>query len=440
MATAKKRRTKGSGSIVKRGKVYYLVIKEDGKVVSKKSLRTGDRKTAEQKAEELLPNFDLKTKEEFVAKVAEIRRLKSQDKVKLSQAWEMFYTSKFRRQQTAEGTLGNYKRNYERFLGWLNRNYPTCKTLSEITLKIAEEYAQDVEDMIISNSTYNYHIRGMATITNVLMHDAGISENVWERIPRKPNDSIGKKAFTEEEVGRLLEAFDDESLKLMYKEQMKILFCIALFTGMRLADCALLLWRDIDLKSGMISLMPVKTKGSRKRITAPLSPAFREKLQEAADSWGMDGYVIPAVAERYQQNASGVSDDIQKVISFIGLETNIEPEVGLSRKRKAVQYGFHSFRHTFCSHSASNGMPVALLSEITGDSIATLQKYYVKIQHQALHKAATAIPGLPVTAKEVSQEQPAPKHAIKENLLAELQNATDLTDREKMLLALLKEK
>ena len=138
----------------------------------------------------------------------------------------------------------------------------------------------------------------------------------------------------------------------------------------------------------------------------------------------MDGYVIPAVAERYQQNASGVSDDIQKVISFIGLETNIEPEVGLSRKRKAVQYGFHSFRHTFCSHSASNGMPVALLSEITGDSIATLQKYYVKIQHQALHKAATA----------------APKHAIKENLLAELQNATDLTDREKMLLALLKEK
>ena len=287
MATAKKRRTKGSGSIVKRGKVYYLVIKEDGKVVSKKSLRTGDRKTAEQKAEELLPNFDLKTKEEFVAKVAEIRRLKSQDKVKLSQAWEMFYTSKFRRQQTAEGTLSNYKRNYERFLGWLNRNYPTCKTLSEITLKIAEEYAQDVEDMIISNSTYNYHIRGMATITNVLMHDAGISENVWERIPRKPNDSIGKKAFTEEEVGRLLEAFDDESLKLMHKEQMKILFCIALFTGMRLADCALLLWRDIDLKSGMISLMPVKTKGSRKRITAPLTPAFREKLQEAADSWGM---------------------------------------------------------------------------------------------------------------------------------------------------------
>ena len=65
MATAKKRRTKGSGSIVKRGKVYYLVIKEDGKVVSKKSLRTGDRKTAEQKAEELLPNFDLKTKKEL---------------------------------------------------------------------------------------------------------------------------------------------------------------------------------------------------------------------------------------------------------------------------------------------------------------------------------------------------------------------------------------
>ena len=43
MATAKKRRTKGSGSIVKRGKVYYLVIKEDGKVVSKK---VSERETA----------------------------------------------------------------------------------------------------------------------------------------------------------------------------------------------------------------------------------------------------------------------------------------------------------------------------------------------------------------------------------------------------------
>ncbi len=431
----KKRRTKGNGSIFKNGDYYYLQHYVNGKKVVK-SLRTKNKTEAERKASTLLPDFALQTREDVVSKVAELKRLKTKDRVKLSRAWDMFYNSKLRRTATSEGTLANYRYMYNDFYQWLRKHYPTLETLSEITRPIAEEYAKDFDRRNITGNTYNYYIGALKTITAALMHEAGLTENVWMFISKKPVESIGKKPFTEEEVRRIFAALDDDEFKLMNKEQMKMLCHISYFTAMRLADCALLQWKDINMKTDIISLIATKTKGHRKRITVPIKPAFKEKLLAAADAWGTEQYVLPAVADRYKRNACGVREDAVTILEYAGLEVSID----MGRQRKTNQYGFHSWRHTFCSNAASNGMPITHLAEITGDSIATLQKYYVKIQHKALHRAAEAIPNIPLTVQE-AQEEEIPTHpTAQEDLLAQLQNAPDLTEREKMMLELLSRK
>ena len=432
----KRRRAKGNGYIFKNGDYYYLQRRVNGKKIVK-SLHTGNRAEAERKANELLPDLLLQTREDVVGKVAAIKRLKREDKVKLSYVWEMFYNSKLRRTTTAEGTLKNYHYMYDDFYRWVRKNYPSLEKLSDITKPITEEYARDLDKRNFTGNTYNYYIGALKTITAALMHEAGLTENVWTFIRKRAVESIGKKPFTVEEVRRIFTALDDDGLTLMNKAQMKMLCCIGYFTAMRLVDCALLQWKDIDLESDVISLIPVKTKGNRKRITVPIKSAFKEKLQAAADAWGTEQYVLPAVANRYKRNACGVRQDALEILKYAGFETSIDT----GRLRKTCQYGFHSWRHTFCSQAASNGMPITHLAEITGDSIATLQKYYVKIQHEALHRTVEAIPNIPVKAEEAQQKQASSEPSeTKEALLAELQNAPDLTDREKRLMALLKKR
>ncbi len=53
------------------------------------------------------------------------------------------------------------------------------------------------------------------------------------------------------------------------------------------------------------------------------------------------------------------------------------------------EYGYHSLRHTFCTECARAGVPATMLAAMAGDTIATLDKFYVK-----LDLAASAIPEL----------------------------------------------
>jgi len=113
-----KRRSKGSGSIILRGKKYYLETTIEGKRIQK-ALRTENKQEAQKLAKELLPNLQARTKEEITAKVAEARKLSAQNKVPINKTWELFYNSSLRKQSTSEGTLKNYQRNWKKFKSWL---------------------------------------------------------------------------------------------------------------------------------------------------------------------------------------------------------------------------------------------------------------------------------------------------------------------------------
>lgn len=433
MQNERKRRLKGTGSIFKKKNgIYYIQYTIDGNKIVK-TLHTRNKSEATERAAKILPDATVLTREDVVAKTAEIKRLKTMDRVKLAEVWMLFLKSKLRRQGTSPGTLANYERMYKRFYSWLRENYPKFRTLSEITAAIADEYAQDLDTEELNAVTYNYHIGALGTITKALMRLAGLSENVWGSLPRKQRKSIGKKALTHEEIKKLLGVFADDTISIPDKQQLEILFCIGTYTGMRLCDCALLKWEHIDFTKNLLSLYPRKTTGFNKKIKVPLHDELKNKLKEAFSSWHSEDnpYVIPNIAARYIRRKGDIIDTVLDIFRLVGIEPTSKMDEKHTRKRKANQYGFHSFRHTFCSECASNGMNINTLSEITGDSCRTLEKYYITIREDVIQKSSQYMLVLKPTEEiKISGK-------TKSGILAELENAPDLTDRERLLLTFL---
>jgi integrase len=431
---SKKRRTKGAGSLIKIGKKYYLQLYVNGKK-AKKSLRTENKLEAERKSKELLPDLHSKTRAELVTKVAEINRIAAKDLVKLDKVWEMFYKSPLRRQATSEGTLGNYERNWKQFVDWINTNYPNVTSMSQISLNIASEYANYLWSLKISGCTYNYKIGSLKTITQALKHQAGLDENVWYKIGRKQENKIGKKRLLPHEQEQLFAVFSDPEFVLKDKEQMEVLFYIAIGTGLRLVDCALFKWDFVNFDENMISLIPRKTKGFKKKVTIPILPQLRPYLDKARQEWGEDGYVLPQIAERYLRAIWDVSNDVLAVFSHAKLDTTVDKPEGQQRLKNVNQYGAHSLRHTFISECASKNVPVNVLAEMTGDKIQTLERYYIEINKDAVKNAAKIMTPVP---EKPAKELPFPDNVLQ--AIAVLEGAKRLSTREKQILDILKAK
>ena len=401
-------RQKGEGYIFKRGKFFYLQFDVAGKrkIIS---LKTTERREADAKADELLkPAVNARDKEEVLLHAARARKLVTTSSINLVNVWNE-YLKHSSRPDSSPGTLGNYERHWNNFIDWLKEVHPEIVKLSQITPETARKYAAylwEEKDRKITANTFNYHMKSLALITRILKGKAGLDVNSWtaDNISRKTELKQRRKEFSREQVNQIFDSFQNETLHLMHKPEMEVLFKIAAFTGLRLVDAVLLKWDSIDLVRNIISLVPVKTRKTGRRVNIPLHPILKNIL-EFAGSWKDEsGYVLPKVAGRYNINPDGLKSDCIRILEFNGFK-----ERGEGRGRARRFYGFHSFRHFFASTCADAGVPAATLAEILGDNIQTLNKYYVHAQEESrvkmLHALDNGTKQLAVSGVEPEREK-----------------------------------
>ncbi|MFA6715284.1 MAG: tyrosine-type recombinase/integrase [Victivallaceae bacterium] len=416
---AKTNRNKGAGSVFKRGKYYYLQYMING-VVKKVSLKCSSEREAKKKAAELLPALEAKTKEQIALHVAEARNLSKRNKLKLENVWSL-YLKNPARPDSSEGTLGNYKRNWDLFISWLLAIKPDINLLSDISSEMAQDYADFLwmgKKKKISAATFNYHMQSLTLITKILKDKAGIDANPWDTITRKTEMKQKRKEFTYSQAAKIFEAFDDDNLRLMNKQEMKVLFYIGAFTGLRLADAINLKWSAVNFARNIISLTPVKTRRIQREVNIPIHPNLKNIFIEAQNWKDESDYVLPNIAARYASNADGVKKDSIKVLEFCGFNDRGEGR-GLNRRL----YGFHSFRHFFASTCADAGVPVATLAEILGDNISTLNKYYIHAQKESRQKMINALDDKTDSKKFLNESN----QTTAEKKLSEIQNILDNT-------------
>jgi len=394
---------KSFGSLVVRGSRYYAFWRvKDSTGKSKavcKALRdeNGAAITTRPEAEKAKARLM-----EIVAKQNEVETLRSiahkiddtqadiqriQDKqnpaMTFTRAWTEFLSPTSGRNTCGKSTLRDYESKWEIYRSWMHENHPNVTALRDVTPELAKEYLDSLIKRGVSPNTYNSYIVVLRYVFKVLKDAARITENVWLKYKPLPAPTQGRRDLTVNELRQVCGSATGE---------LKMLFAIGTYTGLRLGDCCTLKWNEVDLARGQIRRIPRKT-ARRKPVPViiPIHPVLRDVLA-VIPAKDRGEYVNPTTAQTYLgPSRSKVTASIQKHFVDCGIKTTHNRENGI---RRFVDVGFHSLRHTFVSMCREANAPLSVVESLVGHHSPELTRHYTHISELAASNAVNLLPSI----------------------------------------------
>ena len=262
---------KVTGHLYKRGKFWIVAWQHNG-IRHKESTHTGNKRDALTEQNRILAPFRLESQEATLSNLitrveeahAEHQRLDDADPaLPLNTVWDA-YEAASNRPDSGPVTLSNYESWWNRFHKWISDNRPERKELRDITNEDAQAYAGHLQTMV-SPSTFNRHAFFLGLLFKVLKAPGRLHRNPFERenVTRKKAVQNVRDALTVEQLITVCSSVTGE---------MRTLFAIGVYCGLRLADAALLRWDSIDIAKNVVSLFPARppagaTNASQFRFT-----------------------------------------------------------------------------------------------------------------------------------------------------------------------------
>ena len=387
-----RRRANQTGTLERRGDGYWLarwyVYATDGERVRKsKAIRAATLADAERQLRELTEGNALITREKVIRKRlaeldavrGEIERLeRERPALAISDAFEAYLRSPDRPQSGAR-TLDGYAAQYGRFARWMARRFPAVPELRGVTRAIAAEYLAELAENASPN-TYNKHATLLRLVWRTVGTEARCTVNPWENVRRKVQPKTnGRRALTLDELARVCSTLTGE---------MRLLFALGIYTGLRLGDCALLEWGAVDMARRVIVTVPRKTARTGRMVEIPMHATLAAMLAGIPTD-RRTGYVLPDTAETYKRDDSAVVKRVRAAFKAAGIETGARVA---GYARGVARVGFHSLRHTFVSLMGNAGAPLALVQSIVGHSSPMMTAHYFHARTDALADAVSSLP------------------------------------------------
>ena len=414
----KRNRKHGAGNLTLRGGIWQARWTFNGRTFWR-STGTGNRKEAEKRLAEYVSDYqrdgEAATIRRQIARLGgveeEIKRAEdAKPALTLARAWDA-YEGSLKRSPVADVTLTRYRQRFGIFVEWMRGHFPAVAELRAVSEEHVEAFMREVAAKM-SGKTFNDYRGFLLQMWNVLGHDktARLSGNPWASISRRERNSYSRRELTMEELSSVVASVDGE---------MRVLFAVGIYTGLRLGDAVSLDWGAVDLVRGFIDATPHKTQKHGTRVHIPISPFF-QKLLEKTPIGKRRGPVTPELLTMYQHSDVALSERIQRVFRKCGIETQAEVAES-SRKRVAV--GFHSLRHSFVSLCANRGIPMAVVQSIVGHSNTAMTRHYFHVADEVLRVAIAALPDVVTEDAEVVEVEDAPQDSQKLIALPEPENS-----------------
>lgn len=310
---------------------------------------------------------------------AEVREEEEAEKARipLADAWERgpYEWSQPTRRKTRIHRLSprNVRENecaWNKFTRWATQTQGEGLAMQDITPEIAQAYADHLKAEGLTPSRHNL----LLTVAGVMYRIAGI-ESPFAGVPKlKPQQAESREPFTREQVKRLLAAASGE-----WRGFLAVLY----YTGLRAGDAVQL--KGEQRTRGKIRVTTSKTGAKVEQLENPDLTAILEKVAPRRKK----GYLFPHLAEDYERNPAGLS---QKFTRFAGkvLGEQEENDEGATfkafdgtaerkgGKRRISRYGLHSFRHSFASHAAERGVPLAVVKKYLGHASEAITAIYAQ--------------------------------------------------------------
>ena len=395
-----------TGHLFRRGKNFYVRWAVEGKVFSK-ALRDGNgnaittRREAEDERSKVMAPFlvadEAAALESIAGKLAgrkaELAKIEDElnPALPISQAWTAFLASP-NRPDSGELTLAGYQVQFSMFAQWMAEKYPGLTTMRDVTRNVAEEYAGRLKQGRSAN-TFNKHLNLLSLVFRVLKKKAKLTENPWDDIQRKRLITHSRRELTIEELRKVCQGAPGE---------LRTLFAIGIYSGLRLGDCATLRWGEVDLARAMIRRIPNKTARRHPRpVIVPIHPTLLAMFAEIAAD-GRGEYVMPETAKTYLGGTKALIKDIQQHFGACGIKVHKNGTGPESKDgdRAVVEVGFHSLRHTFVSLCRESNAPLAVVESIVGHSNPSMTRHYTHVGELAAGIAVAALPSVMGEAKQ----------------------------------------
>ena len=383
-----RKRAKGSGTLVLRGGTWQARWQVNGRVYVR-STGTGKKREAERRLADFTADFRSRDEKHIVECLAarargmdaEIERLADERAaLPMAAAFEA-YRRLQTRPDTGPRTMAMYESQWWRLIGWLKANRPEVLTIQQVTRPVAEAFAEYMARSFTAG-TFNKYRALFRGVWAALAETARLKANPWDAIRRKRQTPHVRRALTADELRRVLLAAEGE---------MRVLFAVGAYTGLRLGDCATLRWDAVDMEARTLTVIPRKTarRGLAPQVTIPLHPSLFALL-DATPQGARRGPVMPGMAALYDHDTSTLAARTRRVFESCGIKTRSGDGDG----RAKVDVGFHSLRHTFVSMSANAGAPLAVVQNLVGHSTPTMTMHYYHGTTDAARAAVNALPAL----------------------------------------------
>ena len=275
----------------------------------------------------------------------------------------------------------------------------------EINDSRAAEYVKHLWDRGLTPKTFNEHLAHLSRVFQVLDRICPLpdrdpfAKDRVERVEKAEMGTASHKAMEPDQVTAVLKE------AASYGQDFLDLFIIGHQTGMRLKDTALLEWKQVD--GDFIVITPFKTRRTNNMARIPISQNLRKVLNSRDGlKTEKEPYVIPCIARQYGKDPGRLSIKLRNVFErAIGKEaTHIVP--GSHRKKLTAIYSFHSFRVTFASLLAKQGVSIRDAMRIMGWRSMEMVRLYERELEKAKENADKRALELVSRIEELSIEMP----------------------------------
>jgi len=364
------KRANGSGTLFRRNGWYYAKLFVNGAWM-RKALDTRERTEARSRLNDLARGYDLSDEERLAALAVHLKPKTARRS--FEEAWTEFCRAPENIAQSDNARKDN-KTIWDGFMRWLfGQNKPrsrlNCKAahpnadrLDDITERIASEFVEWIK-VNRSPETANNYVRVLKRIWNL----NGADPNPWARFRKFRVEPTQRRALSKEEVDMLIEKADGE---------LKTLFTVGAYTGMRLGDCQRLRWEMVCGDRIM-----VRTSKTKRLAGIPIHPVLAKALGKPKGG----GYVMPEIAAWPEWR---MSEAIQAHFAACGFE---QPQKRPGYKRKMGVVGFHSLRSTFITRLGAAGVPLAVVREMVGHVSEEMSQRYFRADDAMARRAIAAL-------------------------------------------------
>jgi len=241
------------------------------------------------------------------------------------------------------------------------------KRLGEITPAVVKDFIQSRRDARLSEQTILLTVRLLGRFFREAIEDGIASRNPVAMLDKH---SRPRPVHDNRTVPYLRTKEDIRAVYLALDEEIRPLFAVGVFAGLRTGEVLALEWDDIDLEKRVIHVRrsvdgPLKDKQSRiVPITDSLLPVLHERRRRSFPGRTLLVRPGPAgIPGRYKKEHT-LGEHIRKA---------------LEKCKLPRMTWYHCTRHTFASHWAMDGRPIARVAQILGHSTTWVTERYVHL-------------------------------------------------------------